>query len=453
MSGLLSSLLNATGALRTFDRALSTTQNNVANIATPGYAKQRLALFAQPFQPELGMMGGVAPGEIKSARDEWSEQCVRRDLNEFGRADQYRAGMERLEPLFSADGETGVPAALSRLFQAFSALSVTPNDLPARREVLARAEEAAARIRETASSLAEAHGALDGQLRNAVDEVNRIAAAIAEANRHIAGDFRSSADPNLDANLHDALERLADYTDFTALRGEDGRITILLGGGRTPLVMADRTYPIGADSSTGTARILDGAGRDITDQITSGRIRGLLSLKNEEYPAYRQGLDALASAVADSVNGLLAAGLDSAGNPGAPLFAADGAGGAARNLRVVLSDPSLLAAARGAAGGNTNALELAKLAFSPIADGLSAMEYYASLGARAGRVLADARANAENREMVLAQSRSLRDEASKVSLDEEAVNLIEFQRAYQAAAKLITVLDELTQTTLDMLRR
>ncbi|HWR49748.1 MAG TPA: flagellar hook-associated protein FlgK [Bryobacteraceae bacterium] len=453
MSGLLSSLLNATGALRTFDRALATTQNNVANASTPGYARQRLTLLAQPFQPESGIMGGVSPGAVQTARDDWAEQSVRRNLNEFGRAAQFQAGMERLEPLFSTDGETGVPGAINELFQSFSALSVTPNDGTARREVLARAYELAGRIRETAASLSEAHASLDGELRNAADAVNRIAASIADANRSISGDFRTTTDPNLDANMHAALERLAEYTDYTALRQEDGRVTILLGGGRTQLVMGDESYPIGVDTGSGTARVLDGSGRDITDQIGSGSVRGLIDLKNGAFPEYEAGLDSLAAGLAGTINAVLAGGLDQAGDPGAPLFAVDGPGGAARNLRVVMSDPASLAAARGSAGGNGNALDLAALANSRAIDDLTFTAFYGNLGAKAGRALSDARGERENRELTLTQSRTLRDEASRVSLDEEAVNLIEFQRAYQAAAKLITVLDELTQTTLDMLRR
>lgn len=452
MSGLLSSLLNASGALRTFDRALATTQNNVVNASTPGYARQRLTLYAQPFQPESGIMGGVSSGELQTARDQWAERSVRRDLNEFGRTEQFQAGLERLEPLFSVDGETGVPGALNQLFQSFSALSVTPNDGTARREVLTRADQLAGRIRDTAASLAEAHAGLDGELRNAAGEVNRIAARIAEANRYISGDFRSGTDPNLDANMHAALEQLAQYTDYTALRQEDGRVTILLGGGRTQLVMGDESYPIGADTGIGAARILDGSGRDITDQIGSGRLRGLVDLKNSAYPEYQVELDSLAAGLAGIVNTILAGGLDQAGAAGAPLFAVDGPGGAARNLRVVMTDPAALAAARGSAGGNGNALELAALEGSRAIDDLTFTQFYGSLAAKAGRALSDARSGSETSQLLLEQSRTLRDEASRVSLDEEAVNLIEFQRAYQAAAKLITVLDELTETTLNMLR-
>lgn len=453
MSGLLSSLLNATSALRTFDRALATTQNNVVNASTPGYARQRLTLYAQPFQPDSGIMGGVSPGEVQTARDQWAEQSVRRDLGGFGRSAQFQAGFERLEPLFSVDGESGVPGALNQLFQSFSALTVTPNDGTARREVLTRADQLASRIRETAASVSEAGATLDVELRNAADEINRIAATIAEANRYIAGDFRSTTDPNLDANMHAALERLAEYTDYTALRQEDGRVTILLGGGRTQLVMGDRSFPIGVETGSGTAQVVDSKGQDITDQIGSGALRGLVDLKNTAYPEYTAQLDRLAAGLAGTINATLADGLDQSGAAGAPLFAIDGAGGAARNFRVVMTDPATLAAARGTAGGNGNALELAALEKSHAIDGLTFTQFYGNLAAKAGRALSDARGDRDTSELILTQSRTLRDEASKVSLDEEAVNLIEFQRSYQAAAKLITVLDELTQTTLDILRR
>jgi flagellar hook-associated protein 1 FlgK len=118
-----------------------------------------------------------------------------------------------------------------------------------------------------------------------------------------------------------------------------------------------------------------------------------------------------------------------------------------------MTDPATLAAALGSAGGNGNALELASLQNSRAIDDLTFTQFYGNLAAKAGRALSDARSESETSQLLLEQSRTLRDEASRVSLDEEAVNLIEFQRAYQAEAKLITVLDELTETTLNILRR
>ncbi len=454
MPGIFSSLMTAAGALTAFDRGLATSQNNVANAGTPGFARQRVSLQAMPFDPEAGMQGGVRPGELESARDEYAEIAVRRELGGWGRGAQSASVLSRIEPLFDATGQSGVPAALTSLFQSFSALSISPNDAAARRVVLDRAEELSARFRETATALREARAHTEGELGNAVEAVNRIAGALCAWNAQVCGNRSAAVDPNLDATLHTRLEELAEYVDFTYLRNEDGAVSVLLDGGQTPLVIGTRQYVIGADLTATGARILDFQGRDVTAQIGSGRVAALIALRNDIAPAYIADLDRLAARVADRVNEVLAAGIDSAGNAGAPLFSYDAVTGAALTIAAEpLSISEIAAADPAAPGGNGNALALAALAGSAELDGQSFMAFYGGLSARAGRDLAAAREAADSGEQRTIQARTLRDEASAVSLDEEAMRILQFQRAYEAAAKLITVLDELTETTINMLRR
>src|SRR5712691_6454507 len=126
MSNLLSSLATAGSALDVYQRALDVVQNNITNSTTPGYAKQSLNLEARSFDIAGGLAGGVAAHGLSSARDEYAEEEVRRQLQLQGRYEMQAQGTASIESLFNVSGNSGVSADLNQLFQSFSAWSVSP---------------------------------------------------------------------------------------------------------------------------------------------------------------------------------------------------------------------------------------------------------------------------------------------------------------------------------------
>jgi flagellar hook-associated protein 1 FlgK len=255
-----------------------------------------------------------------------------------------------------------------------------------------------------------------------------------------------------DSGLYAALEELSEFADIQTLRQNDGTLTVLLGG-QTPLVIGGEAYPIGANvTSSPAAAIHDASGADITALARGGRLGGALEAVNVYLPRYQTGLDQLAQGVADAVNAALAGGVDAAGNPGAALFTYQLPNAAATLSFSGILPSRLAAAVPGAPGGNGNALALAALESAPSVAGLSFAGFYGALAAGAGRDVAEARDSRALQTQLAAQARAQRSESSGVSLDEEAIRLVEYQRAYQAAAKMVSVLDELTEAALNMIR-
>jgi flagellar hook-associated protein 1 FlgK len=248
------------------------------------------------------------------------------------------------------------------------------------------------------------------------------------------------------------LESLAEYADYTALMQPDGSVTVLLGG-QTPLVIGDKVSAISADTATGSVIVSDASGKDITSQVTGGRLKALIDTKNSVLPGYSADLNKLAAGLADGINGALAAGVDSNGQPGAPLFSYDSSADAAFTIKVApITEPELAAAHPDAPGGNGNALDLTALASQPQINGMSFVQFYSDLAGRVGQALQGANNDKQTQQDLLVQARSMRSDLSSVSLDEEAALLIEFQRAYEATARVVTTLNDLTQTTIDMFR-
>jgi len=450
MGNLLTSLLSAAGAMTAYERSLGVVQNNVSNASTPGYVTQRQVLVAKSFQPAAGLSGGVDLGEIISSRDQFAEHAVRRQQEEYGRSAQQRADLSRLELLFDATGETGVPGALSKFFQTTSSWAVAPNDTTARQSVIDQADALAQSFRQTAAGLMGASADTDQAIKSTVANVNRLAANIRDFNEQVRTNASNANDAGLDASIHQALEDLAEYTDFTALQQADGTFTILLGG-QTPLVVGARQYALSTAITDQKVQVLDSESRDITDQVHRGRLSSLLETKNQLIPEYLGGLNRLAASVADRVNAVLATGADPA-DPH-PLFTYTSADLVAATLAVTAIRPAELASAPPTEpGGNSNVLALVGLASSTEIDGITFAGFFGNLGGSLGRSLDSAKERSALQEQLLAQARSLRTEVSGVSLNEEAVRMMEFQRSYQAAAKMVTVLDELTVTLLNMVR-
>jgi flagellar hook-associated protein 1 FlgK len=450
MGNLMASLLASANAMRTFERSLGVVQNNVTNASTPGYAKQRQTFLAEPFNMETGLPGGVRLGEVQSMRSEYAERTVRQYVASHGRYTQQTTDLGRVEMLFDSTGESGIPGALSTFFQNISSWSVAPNDSVARQSVIDQAGVVAGSFNQTAAGLTQASADMNSQATSVVGNINRLVAQVLEYNKQVRGNVVNAQDAGLEATANAALEDLSEYTDFTVLRAEDHSYTLFLGG-QTLMLIGDRQYPVTAVVANQQIRIIDAQSRDITGQIQGGRLSGILDVKNTQIPSYLSDLNKLAAATADQVNGILATGLDPADQH--PLFSYGAVDTEASTLAVTAITPAQLASAPPtSSGGNENILQLAELGQNTVVDGFTLAGFYGSLAGQVGRDLSQSQINQSTHEGLLAQARSMREDISGVSLDEEAARLIEYQRAYQAAARMVSMLNELTDTLMSMLR-
>ena len=445
---LQSALLNASGALDAFSRVLDVTQNNVANASTPGYARQTQTLSSMPFGPAVGGMGGVRAGEIQSARNQFSEQAVRRETTYLGWVRQQANSLTSVQSAFDISEDSGIAGALNGLYSSFSAWGAAPNNANVRQNVVDAAAKVADAFHQTYQELAGARDDVETQLRATVVTVNRLTAEIAANNRKIS--TSGGHDAGLDAQINADLETLSQYAGITAMKQPDGSVNVLLDG-QIPLVLGGEQHDLSFSldpSQTAPARIFSGSA-DVTAHAGAGQLGALLDLRSHVLPsiigdAFQTGdLNTLAQQFAARANTLMGP---------VPLFTYDDAtpAGAARTLSV---------AAGATAAGLLNATSGSPVLLSGLAGekqdalgGATFTEYYGQVASRIGSDLKTATANAQNADSALAQAKSLRQQMSGVSIDEEAMVIVEFQRAYEANSKLITILDQLTQDAINMLR-
>ncbi len=477
MVNLFASLGAAQSTLRSLQDGIGVSQNNVANASTPGYAKQRATLEALPFQPQLGLTGGVRSGPIQDTRSLSSERAVRSELSASGNYAQQAEILSQLEGVLQISGEFGIPDSLNKLFNSFNALSASPNSNVARQSVLEAAQVLAGSFNRAGQDLARIRSQTEAGLTEVVGEINKIAARIQAFNKNALGN--PFPDPGLQAGVFSDVEALSELANIEVQLETNGSLTVLLGG-QTPLVLGDKLQEIRLDyfvppgpvnpGAPSSARILDVAGRDITATITQGRLQGLIRVHEDVLPStagdtqQAGSLNTLAKQIADRVNQILTSSLVSEGPPpvaGTPLFAY-GAGNDANIARSLSVDPAITPALLAviSAGpppiANGAALDLADLGTSTdpqnTINGLTLREYYSSLARDVGERLNTAQGQRNRASMLVTQALDLRQEISGVSLNEEAIHLTQFQRAYEAAAQIVQVIDELLQTVLSMRR-
>lgn len=468
MGTLFSALNTASSALTAFQEAVNVTQNNVANANSAGYAEQNPTLEADLFQSD-GSGGGVRE-VTQDTRNTLADAAVQQQLSLVGQFQQLQTSLQPLETVFDVSASSAIPSALNQLFQAFSQWSASPSSASDQTAVIAAAQQTATAFQGAAAQLATIQQTNGQGIQANVAQINQDAAQVQAYN--VAVMHTGTPDAGLSAKLESTLEDLSSVANVQVIPGNGGTVTLLLGG-QTPLVIGDQLNALQAvpnatngQSGAPTEEIVDSNGTNVTSQIASGSLSSLLNLQNTLLPSLAGGagqtgaLNTLAQSLADTVNSVLAQGSTSTTapfTPGAPLFTytpGQPAGVAASLAVNPAITPAQLAAVQPGPPlvSNGTALQLAALNNAPqgTLNGQSFTDYFATLVSQVGSEASNAATNTTAQTQVLNQAQTLQQQLSGVSVDEEAVRLVQLQSAYGAASKVVTIVDQLLQDLMNM---
>ncbi len=458
MSDLLASLSMAARSLEAQRMGLEVTGQNIANVNTPGYSRRQVELVEVPPYEMRSAGNGVDAVAIRAIRDQLLEYRLRQEQPAEQRYGTIADGLSIVEVALGKPGES-IDGRLSALFDAFANLAEAPLSMTARQNVLLQGRQLADGFHDMAFRLDSARRDADTQVRSTVDEINALASRIATLNSSIA---RAGGQEGVVLHLKDeqatAVRELSALIDVDVLTRDDGGIDVTFGNGR-PLAIGENSYALQVGSDPSGYAELRSDGTVVTSEITGGQISGFLELRDQLLPSYQSRLDDLAFEVAGEVNAIHQTGYDLNGVQAGLFFAPlAGPAGAARAIAVdstLAADPALLAAsATGAAGDNGIAKSLAGLRDARVLGGGvgTLVEGWADLVYRVGQDSAVARQEQEGRAEIVRQIDALRDAVSGVSLDEEAMMLMRFQRAYEANAKFFQTIDTALDTLLGLVR-
>ncbi len=458
-----------------------TAGHNIANVDTPNYSRQRQVIAAEaPVLYGSGMLGtGVTQLGIVRVVDPFMQQQLLASDSSLGGTQAQASALELIEGVLADRAAGGVGSALTQLYDAFSdlAASATPGAPLERAEVRSAAQNLIDTLHTIDGFLRAEMQAANGQIETSLPRVNELLTGIRDLNEQIARSALSGSPANDLMDQRDTLVReLAGFVDIRVQDGSAGRIDVTLANGaglvegnqvRTLVAVADPNNPF--DPRFARIGLQNGANvSDITAQIGGGSIGGLLRARDVHIASAVRGLDTIAFNVAARVNAVHASGTGANGAVGDFFAQPATVEDAARNLALapaILASPDAIAAGvTSAPGDNRNAQALAALrdARAPIhvlGDTLGApsgptrslLEQFAALVTDVGvqvRGMVSVRATQEQiREML----ENRRDEVSGVSLDEEVTRLVELQAAFQANARVISLVDRLLEDVVNMI--
>lgn len=448
-------------ALRASQLGLAVAGQNIANVNTPGYTRQAVMLSAAGGVGvgKTNLIGsGVTIDGVRQFRDTFVQSRLQTETAIAGRFTAQREALAPVDAVFNESDGGGISAAMHDFFGSFTALEASPTSSPLRHDVVAKAGAFVTTLAATRSRLTGIRNENDNALRDSVSQVNDLTSQVAELNMHISNVENTGASASeLRDQREGVVQRLAELSGARALEGRDGKVTLTLSDGQalvsgdhaTQLKVSD-TPPNGLATVTlngqaavigdGGLRGLQDAIAGIGDQITS--------------------LDDLAASIATRVNALHSSGTDFNGNAGGNFFETPASGPVtAANLSItaaIKTDPKLIVAsplgqpaAFGTVAGALGALLTDPASTSGTKTG-SFSGIYGSIVAAAGRDMRAAEDALATQQVILAQANAQRDALSGVSLDEEAINLLQFQKSYEAAARFLKIADDLTQTILSL---
>lgn len=457
MVGSFGSVNTALSALRYQQVALDIAGNNIANAATDGYVRRSLVgVSVEATQAALwsrydGYGDGVAVGDVRRMVDPLLDSRVRREQAGLSYLMTASTVLQRLDNGIGEPGSNGVSAALLSLQSAWQDLALNPGGDAARQQVISRAETLAQTLRSQVTNVTGEEADQRLRMVNLVGEINAAATDLAALNRQILAADVNGSDTSTLRDQRDALAlQLSEMTGAVTTPRPDGMFDVTVNGqslvdGRAAgtLLIASGVTPSGdADGSPITFEIDLGGAVTALPTPTSGELGAITDLLTETLPAYRTGLDQIARDFADAINAQHALGYDLAGNPGGAFFAYDPTNPSA-TLSVLITDTALVAAAAVPGGtldgGNADLLS---------ATGTATADYQRLVNGFGSEVAAVERQRA-NQAALAASVHGAWEQQAGVNLDEETVNLVTAQRAYEAAARLMTAIDEMLDTLIN----
>lgn len=445
--------------------SLDVTGHNLANIETEGYTRQRADLTTSPQWSTAAFNSQVAPGQmgtgvevkyIERLRDQYIDANVRQQFGREGTQQALVDQLQQVENAFQEPSATGIKALVDKYWSAMDKVASSPDSVGARQELADAAVQLTAAFRQLDADLVNIQGQSNARLNDTVGEINTIASRIATLNTEIGRAVQRGQQPNDLLDTRDQLmDDLSKIVNFTSSTNSLGQVTITMGA-----TFGNLVDPAATGGMTSIAR------SDLDTMYANGEMTGGRALADEQLwdPAGAAGsagtgiidtirgrLDAFVVSFVGAMNTANAAGFDLNGVAGgnifagttAATFALDAVNNIAANTRLIAAAGTWGGAGEPGNGANMrNILNTVRNAAQAGLGGMSFNDHYNSTVTGLGTQAEAAARNLANAEVLADMAVGRRTQVSGVSLDEEMSNMLRFQHAYNASARVLTTMDE-----------
>lgn len=480
MISTFGTLNTALTTLHTMQRSIQTTSHNVANASTPGYSRQKNILVtgvpytvpnSNRYSP-FGQVGtGVVAEGIQRFRSSFLDSQIRNETTSFKGWETRYDALQQIEVSLTEPSDTGINSMLNDFWASWHNLAATPDSVSARSNVVETAVDLSTTLRDTHRQLRDFQTDLDDKIALQVDEINHIATRIADLNKNVREVIAVGQQPNDLLDERDQLiTQLSEMINIDVSETDSGTAMISVGG--KLLVMDHMVHEMAVDQDPANNMMnrvvwadtgavvqvqgvqLEGGLSSVAMERLGGTLGGAMLARDIILPEKMAQLDDIANALVSEVNALhvTAFGLDGAN--GRNFF--DTATTGAHNIdvsTVIKNDHTLVgtAAATDSLGDGSVALEIARLQSATVLNGgtTTINDYYRAAITSLGQEAQQADVMMSNQELLVEHLTTRQEEIAGVSLDEETVYLLQYQRAYQAAARVMTTVDEMLEKVIN----
>lgn len=493
MPGLNASLYLGLSGLQAQQSALSVVGHNIANVNTPGYTRQRADLTSNQslVEGQVYFGTGVSLNTVQGIRDRFLDLQIFRETAKQTGANERYSGVDAVSTSLGDTSTTGIAAQIQAFFQGFQELSARPEDGALRTNLIGQAKTMISGMQSRYTLLGDQRNSADQAIGSLVTEVNTLSEQIAQLNQQIASEASQGADNDSRDQRKSLTDKLAGLVGIHVFEDSKGAYQITLDTGAAVLVSGNSSYqlqttPGGAalDNHLRVESVMGGSVVDVTAGIKDGQLGARLDLRDNILVGFQRQLDQLAAGVSGQVNLLHRAGFAADGVTTGNDFFQSGVANGANGLPGIISaatfykgmvsalsvnsavstNPSLIAAAGvgGARGDNANAkamanLQLATGTVDTNGDGIGDSGPYShvvgSLISDVGTQSQTYKAQSDTQQNLVSALQTQRDRISGVDLDEEAANMMTLQRGYQASARFLSVINQLTDQLVNQFGR
>lgn len=464
MPGAFHGIDLAARALRSFQRAMDVTGQNVANINTPGYSRQTVDFASSDpisfFSHKQQFLGsGVGITSINRIRELFLDARRNEANSDMQQYSTAANNLQQIEAIYNEPGEQGLSNALDKFFNSWSGLSSAPTDIAARVNVRLSAQNLVDRIRGSYQSLQAMNQQTTGEIQSTIGEINQISSQIGELNNQIRAASTDGAQPNDLLDRRDqAIAQLSSLININTNHNQDGTISVFSSQFTLVDSSGSKPYPTNVDPVNMQAT-------DGTDNFTirSGKLIGLFQSAN----ASKQGMldmDQMADSLRSQINSLHRTGTNTPGTPpvpdninffeqvsppGTPLT---GASTLALSSQVLASPANIMTSTAGLSGDGGLALSLSNLRNATFMGGKTISTFHKDNMSSLGQQVSYATYSRQTQSAILTQIDSQQQAVSGVSIDDEMSNMLRFQKSYQAAAKVLAIFDQAAEDIIGMIR-
>ena len=466
MGTINSAMSVMTGALDADQEALNVVANNVANANTKGYTEETPDWKENAPIASGGVLvgDGVTETGATSERDRVLEARLDQQQQMASASSTRLTALNNMQALFTPDSGSSSATAgdigsdITSFFDSFSSLESDPTDNALREQVLSSASTLAGDISSAASSLNGQSAAIDQEATGVVSQVNSLTSAIAQLNLAIEASSPNADAGTLEDQRQQDLSQLSQLVGINQVTTENNGLSVTTTSGQL-LVSEGQNFQLTTGTVNGVADFFLG-GTNITSQLASGggQLGGYLTARDVDIPGAVSSLDELAYGISTTANAQNNAGTDLNGVTGTqanPLFIfrePAQAGGSAAAMRVIMTDPSQVAAA-GAGNGtgdNSNAVVMARLANGLIVNGQTPINYYSNFVSTLGSTVSEVQTENTAQNASVTQLQAQNNALSSVNLNDEAAAMATLEKSYQAASQVFAILNRVMASALNL---